>query len=91
MLRFTGRRVLWAIPTLLIISFLVFMALRAGTDPVASYVRVNPGHAGEDPAVPARPTALSGACRSSTSVGPATSSRGTGVIRSRATGRCGRR
>jgi peptide/nickel transport system permease protein len=42
MLRFTGRRVLWAIPTLLIISFLVFMALRAGTDPVASYVRVNP-------------------------------------------------
>jgi peptide/nickel transport system permease protein len=42
MLRFTGRRLLWAIPTLFIISFLVFMALRAGTDPVASYVRVNP-------------------------------------------------
>jgi peptide/nickel transport system permease protein len=33
---------LWAIPTLFIISFLVFMALRAGTDPVASYLRVNP-------------------------------------------------
>ena len=42
MLRFTGRRVLWAIPTLFIISFLVFAALRAGTDPVASYLRVNP-------------------------------------------------
>ena len=42
MLRFTGRRLLWAIPTLLIISFLVFAALRAGTDPVASYLRVNP-------------------------------------------------
>ena len=42
MLRFTGRRLLWAIPTLFIISFLVFMALRAGTDPVASYLRVNP-------------------------------------------------
>jgi peptide/nickel transport system permease protein len=33
---------LWAIPTLFIITFLVFLALRAGTDPVASYVRVNP-------------------------------------------------
>jgi peptide/nickel transport system permease protein len=42
MLRYTGRRVLWAIPTLFIITFLVFLALRAGTDPVASYVRVNP-------------------------------------------------
>ena len=42
MLRFTGRRLLWAIPTLLIVSFLVFVALRAGTDPVASYLRVNP-------------------------------------------------
>jgi peptide/nickel transport system permease protein len=34
--------VLWAIPTLFIITFLVFLALRAGTDPVASYLRVNP-------------------------------------------------
>jgi peptide/nickel transport system permease protein len=33
---------LWAIPTLFIITFLVFLALRAGTDPVASYLRVNP-------------------------------------------------
>src|SRR5262245_46914689 len=42
MLRYTGRRMLWAIPTLFIITFLVFLALRAGTDPVASDVRVNP-------------------------------------------------
>ena len=42
MLRYTSRRLLWAIPTLLIITFLVFLALRAGTDPVASYLRVNP-------------------------------------------------
>jgi len=33
---------LWAIPTLFVITFLVFLALRAGTDPVASYLRVNP-------------------------------------------------
>ena len=41
MLRYTSRRLLWAIPTLFIITFLVFLALRAGTDPVASYLRVN--------------------------------------------------
>jgi len=41
-LRYTSRRLLWAIPTLFIITFLVFLALRAGTDPVASYLRVNP-------------------------------------------------
>jgi peptide/nickel transport system permease protein len=42
MLRYSGRRLLWAIPTLFIITFLTFLALRAGTDPVASYLRVNP-------------------------------------------------
>ena len=42
MLRFIIRRVLWAIPTLFIITFLVFVAIRIGTDPVASYVRLNP-------------------------------------------------
>jgi ABC-type dipeptide/oligopeptide/nickel transport system permease component len=41
-LRYTSRRLLWAIPTLFVITFLVFLALRAGTDPVASYLRVNP-------------------------------------------------
>ncbi len=41
MLRYTSRRVLWAIPTLFIVTFLVFLALRAGTDPVASYLRLN--------------------------------------------------
>ena len=42
MLRFILRRLLWAIPTLFIITFLVFVAIRVGTDPVASYLRTNP-------------------------------------------------
>jgi ABC-type dipeptide/oligopeptide/nickel transport system permease component len=33
---------MWAIPTLFVITFLVFIAIRIGTDPVASYVRLNP-------------------------------------------------
>ena len=41
-MRFIFRRVLWAIPTLFIVTFLVFIAIRVGTDPVASYVRINP-------------------------------------------------
>jgi len=40
-LRFVLRRLLWAIPTLLIVTFLVFVAIRVGTDPVASYTRIN--------------------------------------------------
>ena len=42
MLRYVLRRVLWAIPTLLLITFLVYVALRAGTDPLKSYLRINP-------------------------------------------------
>ncbi len=42
MMRFVGRRLLWTVPTLFVISFLVFVALRVGTDPVQSYLRVNP-------------------------------------------------
>jgi len=41
-LRYVLRRVLWAIPTLLLITFLVYVALRAGTDPLKSYLRINP-------------------------------------------------
>jgi ABC-type dipeptide/oligopeptide/nickel transport system permease component len=41
MLRFIVRRLLWAIPTLLLVSFGVFVAIRVGTDPVASYTRIN--------------------------------------------------
>ena len=37
MLRFILRRVLWAIPTLFLVTFLVFVAIRIGTDPVAAY------------------------------------------------------
>ncbi|MEY2580323.1 MAG: peptide/nickel transport system permease protein [Ilumatobacteraceae bacterium] len=42
MIRFIGRRLLWTIPTLFLITFLVFIAIRIGTDPVQSYLRINP-------------------------------------------------
>ena len=42
MLRYVGRRLVWTIPTLFIVTFLVFVAIRIGTDPVASYLRLNP-------------------------------------------------
>ena len=41
MLRFVVRRLIWAVPTLLIVTFLVYVAIRIGTDPVASYLRSN--------------------------------------------------
>jgi peptide/nickel transport system permease protein len=42
MLRFTFRRLVWAVPTLLLVTFLVYIALRLGTDPLQSYLRTNP-------------------------------------------------
>ena len=42
MLRFTFRRMVWAVPTLLLVTFLVYIALRIGTDPLQSYLRSNP-------------------------------------------------
>jgi peptide/nickel transport system permease protein len=42
MIRFVLRRFLWAIPTILLVTFLVFVALRIGTDPVKSFQRLNP-------------------------------------------------
>jgi peptide/nickel transport system permease protein len=39
--RFIVRRLIWAIPTILIVTFLVYVAIRIGTDPVASYLRSN--------------------------------------------------
>ena len=41
MARFVIRRLLWAFPTLLIVTFLVYIALRIGTDPLQSYLRIN--------------------------------------------------
>jgi peptide/nickel transport system permease protein len=41
MFRFVVRRLIWAIPTLLIVTFIVYVAIRIGTDPVASYLRSN--------------------------------------------------
>ena len=92
MLRYTSRRLLWAIPTLFIITFLVFLALRAGTDPVASYLRVNPR------ATPAKiqqykeVNGLIGTpARAVLPLAAATSSPATGATPSRATGPSGRR
>ena len=42
MFRFVLRRVAWSIPTLLLVTFLVYFALRIGTNPVESYKRINP-------------------------------------------------
>ena len=42
MLRFAFRRLVWAVPTLLLVTFLVYIALRLGTDPLKSYLRTNP-------------------------------------------------
>jgi peptide/nickel transport system permease protein len=41
-IRFAFRRLLWAVPVLLIVTFLTFWAVKASTDPVASYVSANP-------------------------------------------------
>jgi peptide/nickel transport system permease protein len=41
-LRFILRRLLWAIPTLLLLTFVVYCALRLATNPLASYARSNP-------------------------------------------------
>lgn len=42
MLRFVIRRLVWSIPTLLIITFLVYVALRLGSNPVNTFLRSNP-------------------------------------------------
>jgi peptide/nickel transport system permease protein len=42
MLRFIVRRLLWFIPTVLFVTFLVYVAVRIGWDPVQTYVRANP-------------------------------------------------
>jgi len=41
MFRFVIRRLIWAVPTLIIVTFLVYVAIRIGTNPVASYLRSN--------------------------------------------------
>ncbi len=42
MVRFVIRRLMWTVPTMFVITFLVFIAIRIGTDPVQSYLRLNP-------------------------------------------------
>jgi peptide/nickel transport system permease protein len=46
MARFILRRLLWAIPTMIIVTFLVYVAIRIGTDPAEAYKRSN-ARAGE--------------------------------------------
>jgi len=41
MARFIALRAAWAIPVLLIVTFLTFWAVKSATDPVASYLRIN--------------------------------------------------
>jgi peptide/nickel transport system permease protein len=40
--RYIVRRLLWMIPTILIVTFVVYVACRIGWNPVASYSRANP-------------------------------------------------
>jgi peptide/nickel transport system permease protein len=42
MTRFIAIRTAWAIPVLLIVTFLTFWAVKSATDPVQSYLRTNP-------------------------------------------------
>lgn len=42
MFRFILRRLLWLIPTVVFVTFLVYVAIRIGWDPVATYKRANP-------------------------------------------------
>lgn len=42
MLRFIARRLLWLLPSLFFVTFLVYWALRVGSDPLFSYLRTNP-------------------------------------------------
>jgi peptide/nickel transport system permease protein len=41
LLRFILRRLTWAVPTVFIVTFLVYLAIRIGTDPLQAYLRVN--------------------------------------------------
>ena len=42
MLRFIVRRLLWVVPTIVVVTFMVYCAVRIGWNPVASYQRANP-------------------------------------------------
>lgn len=42
MLRFIVRRLLWVVPTIVLVTFLVYVAIRIGFNPEESYKRANP-------------------------------------------------
>lgn len=47
MARYVARRLLWLVPTAIVVTFVVYVAIRIGWNPVAAYVRANP-RAGEE-------------------------------------------
>lgn len=42
MIRFVVRRLFWLVPTVIVVTFMVYVAVRIGWDPVQSYKRANP-------------------------------------------------
>jgi ABC-type dipeptide/oligopeptide/nickel transport system permease component len=42
MLRYVLRRLMWMVPTVLVVTFIAFWAVRSGTNPVQSFLRSNP-------------------------------------------------
>lgn len=42
MARFILRRLMWLIPTIILVTFVVYFAIRIGWDPLSSYLRANP-------------------------------------------------
>ncbi|HUF98068.1 MAG TPA: ABC transporter permease [Ilumatobacter sp.] len=42
MARFILRRLIWLIPTIILVTFMVYATIRVGWDPLASYTRANP-------------------------------------------------
>jgi ABC-type dipeptide/oligopeptide/nickel transport system permease component len=90
MIRYVLRRLMWTVPMLFIITFLVFVAIRIGTNPVASYLRLNPRASVAKVEQYKKVNGLEGTSSPSTSRGCTTSSPSIGDGPSRAAGRCGR-
>ena len=42
MARFVARRLLWLVPTAILVTFVVYVTLRVGWNPIAAYARANP-------------------------------------------------
>jgi ABC-type dipeptide/oligopeptide/nickel transport system permease component len=80
---------MWTIPTMFVITFLVFIAIRIGTDPVQSYLRINPRASQAKIQQYKEVNGLTGNIAQQYFPGSTTSSRSTGASPSRAAVRCG--